>query len=92
MVKAKIRVLHCLKIKFQRRKETQKRNFETCYKRYEVSKKRADTADQAHPRIYPSASSYIENFCHAVILLINKDVRADHSGNSISNTTRSMRE
>ena len=29
MVKAKIRVLHCLKIKFQRRKETQKRNFET---------------------------------------------------------------
>ena len=37
-----------------------------------------DTADQAHPRIHPSASSYIENFCHAVILLINKDVHADH--------------
>ena len=72
MVKAKIRVLHCLKIKFQRRKETQKRNFETGYKRYEVSKKLADTADKAHPRIHPSASSYIENFCHAVFLLINK--------------------
>ena len=72
MVKAKIRVLHCLKIKFQRRKETQKRNFETGYKRYEISKKLADTADKAHPRIHPSASSYIENFCHAVFLLINK--------------------
>ena len=75
MVKAiKIRVLHCLKIKFQRRKETQKRNFESGYKRYEVSKKRADTADQAHSRIHASASSYIENygFCHAVFLLINK--------------------
>ena len=64
MVKAKIRVLHCLKIKFQRRKETQKRNLETGYKRYEVSKKLADTVDQAHARIHPSASSYIENFCH----------------------------
>ena len=62
--KAKIRVLHCLKIKFQRRKETRKRNFETGYKCYEISKKLAHTAHQARPRIHPSASSYIENFCH----------------------------
>ena len=90
MVKAiKIRLLHCLKINFQSRKETQKRNFETGYKRYEISKKRADTADQAHPRTHPSASSYIENFC--MCLLVDQQRCSCGPLRKQYCTTRSMR-
>ena len=53
----------------ERRKETQKRNFETGYKRCEIAIKKLRWYRRSNPsKIDSKTSSFVENFCHVTCL------------------------